>query len=151
MNRSAAHGPAIDPFVRDLFDARDDAEPSVATLLDVDREYRERRDRLPRITPRQFNPGGKARLPILHTTRGPWRFTALHSNTALAHRLRRTHDWVVIYFHAGQHPEGRRTVVTETRGELEGRRVVRGRETECPGEVAGQPRQPEAERPKLAS
>jgi hypothetical protein len=150
MSRRVSHEAATDPFVRDLFDARDDAEPSVATLLDVDREYRERRDRLPRITPRQFNPGGKACLPILHTTRGPWRFTALYSNTALAHRLRRTRDWVVIYFHAGLRPEGRRTVVTETRGPLEGRRVVRGRETERPGEIA-QPRHGEVQRPKLAS
>jgi hypothetical protein len=57
--------------------------------------------------------------------------TALFSNTALAHELGRTHDWVVIYFGRDGGPEHQRTVVTETRGPLEGRRVVRGREGEC--------------------
>jgi hypothetical protein len=41
-----------------------------------------------------------------------------------------THDWVVIYFDDG-FSKGQRTVVTETRGDLRGRRVVRGRESEC--------------------
>jgi len=40
-------------------------------------------------------------------------------------------DWVVIYFHRDNRSEGQRTVVTETRGPLAGRRVVRGREAEC--------------------
>jgi hypothetical protein len=40
-------------------------------------------------------------------------------------------DWVVIYFYDGDHVERQRTVVTETRGSLVGRRVVRGREEEC--------------------
>jgi putative hydrolase len=106
-------------------------EPSVSVLLDVDREYRERADRLPRIAPRRFNPARERWLPILHTERGPWRFTALYSNTALAHRLGRTRDWVIVYFHADHGPEGQRTVVTETGGALAGRRVVRGREAEC--------------------
>ena len=106
-------------------------EPSVAVLLDVDREYREKAPRLPRIAPRRFNPTGERWLPVLHTERGAWRFTALHSNTALAHQLGRTRDWVVVYFHADHGPEGQRTIVTETRGPLAGRRVVRGRETEC--------------------
>jgi hypothetical protein len=30
--------------------------------------------------------------------RGAWHFTALFSNTARAHELRRTRDWVVLYF-----------------------------------------------------
>jgi putative hydrolase len=106
------------------------SEPPVAVLLDVDREYRESADRLPRIAPRRFNPTGERWLPILHTERGRWRFTALYSNTALAHRLGRTRDWVVVYFHADHEPEGQRTVVTETSGALAGRRVVRGREVE---------------------
>ena len=38
---------------------------------------------------------------------------------------------VVVYFHGDAHPEGQRTIVTETSGALEGRRVVRGREGEC--------------------
>jgi putative hydrolase len=109
-------------------------EPGVDLLLDVDREYREKADRsaLPRIAPRRFNPTGEAWLPILHTERGDWRFTALFSNSALAHELGRVRDWVVIYFHQDSGPEGQRTVVTETRGPLAGRRVVRGRESECP-------------------
>ena len=108
-------------------------EPSVETLLDVDRQYRKEADAggLPMIAPRRFNPLREAWLPVLHTERGKWHFTALFSNTARAHELGRTRDWVVIYFHGDSHPEGQRTVVTETRGELAGKRVVRGRETEC--------------------
>jgi putative hydrolase len=109
---------------------RPPAEPSVSLILDVDREYRGKADRLPRIAPRRFNPTGERWLPVLHTERGDWHFTALYSNTALAHRLGRTRDWVVVYFHADHEPEGQRTVVTETRGPLTGQRVVRGREGE---------------------
>jgi putative hydrolase len=113
--------------------SRPGEEPSVETLLDVDDEYREQAaaGRLPRIAPRRFNPRGEAWLPILHTERGKWQFTALFSNTARAHELGRTHDWVVLYFHTDRESEGQRTVVTESRGPLQGRRVVRGREAEC--------------------
>jgi DNA polymerase (family X) len=109
------------------------AEPPVATLLDVDREYRARAlaGALPTITPRRFNPRSEAWLPVLHTRRDDWHFTALYSNTARAHELGRTRDWVVLYFHDDDHPERQRTVVTEQRGTLRGRRVVRGREEEC--------------------
>jgi DNA polymerase (family X) len=108
-------------------------EPRVDLLLDVDAEYRRRAAAgdLPRIAPRRFNPGGAAWLPILHTDREPWHFTALFSNTARAHELERTGDWVVVYFQRDDHIEGQRTVVTETRGRLQGERVVRGREAEC--------------------
>jgi DNA polymerase (family X) len=108
-------------------------EPAVEQLLDVDREYREKgaRDALPKIAPRRFNPSGEAWLPILHTERGDWHFTALFSNTARAHELGRTRDWVVIYFSRDSGSEGQRTVVTESRGPLAGRRVIRGREREC--------------------
>jgi DNA polymerase (family 10) len=57
--------------------------------------------------------------------------TAMHSNTARAYDLERTQDWVVVYFYDDHHVEGQQTVVTETRGPLSGRRVVRGREAEC--------------------
>jgi putative hydrolase len=109
------------------------ARPPVGVLLDVDREYREKADagRLATITPRRFNPEGKAWLPILHSRRGSWHFTALYSNTAAAHQLGRTHDWVVVYSYDDHHQEGQHTIVTETRGPLRGRRVVRGREDEC--------------------
>jgi hypothetical protein len=108
-------------------------EPAIDTLLDVDREYRSKSDRdaLPRIAPRRFNPSGDAWLPILHTERGDWHFTAMFSNTARAHEFGHTRDWVVIYFHKDDRPEGLSTVVTETRGELIDRRVVRGREGDC--------------------
>jgi DNA polymerase (family 10) len=108
-------------------------EPPVATLLDVDREYRRRAadGDLPTIAPRRFNPSGEAWLPVLHTTREPWHFTALFSNTAQAHQLGRTRDWVVLYFYDDEHAEGQHTVVTETHGPLVGQRVVRGREAEC--------------------
>ena len=107
-------------------------EPPVDVLLDVDREYRAKvgTDELRRIAPKRFNPKGDAWLPILHTTRGKWHFTALFSDTARAHELGRVRDWVVIYFHADSGGEAQRTIVTETRGILAGRRVVRGRERE---------------------
>ena len=107
--------------------------PSVAMLLSVDREYRHRSafDELPRIAPRRFNPSGEAWLPILNTERKPWSLTALFSNTARAHQLEKTDDWVVIYCGRDDEEEAQYTVVTETRGELKGKPVVRGREAEC--------------------
>ena len=68
---------------------------------------------------------------MLHTARGEWHLTALYSNTARAHELGRSRDWVVLYFYDDQHLERQHTVVTETRGSLLGQRVVRGREAEC--------------------
>ncbi len=108
-------------------------EPPVAWLLDVDREYRAaaQAGTLPRIAPRRLNPQGEAWLPVLHTQRGDWHFTALYSNTARAHELGRVHDWVVVYGEDKDHGERQYTVVTATRGPLTGRRVVRGREAEC--------------------
>lgn len=108
-------------------------EPGVADLLDVDREYREKAaaGALRTIAPKRFNPQHEAWLPVLHTRRGPWHFTVLYSNTALAHKLDRVRDWVVVYFYNGDEVERSRTVVTETRGAAAGRRVVRGREPEC--------------------
>ena len=77
-------------------------EPSVAELLDVDREYREgaAAGTIPRIAPRRFNPKHERWLPVLHTSRGARRYTALFSNTARAHELGRTRSWVVVYFEA---------------------------------------------------
>jgi DNA polymerase (family 10) len=114
--------------------------PSVATLLAVDREYRHEADagRLPTIAPRRFNPSGEAWLPVLHAGRDGWHFTALFSNTAQAHQLDRTRDWVVVYFYDDEHVEGQHTVVTETHGPLTGQRVVRGREAECRAHYAGE-------------
>jgi putative hydrolase len=107
--------------------------PPVALLLEVDREYREKAaaGKLPTIAPRRFNPEGKAWLPVMHAERGGWHFTVLFSNTARAHELGRTADWVVVYFSDDDHVEGQHTIVTETRGPMAGQRVVRGRESEA--------------------
>ena len=105
--------------------------PPADLLLKVDAEYRRRADanELPRIAPRRFNPDGVAWLPIYKTREGGWTFRALFSNTAQAHALGRTRDWVVIFFErAGETHQS--TVVTETRGPRRGQRVVRGRESE---------------------
>jgi hypothetical protein len=109
------------------------AMPPVETLLAVDKEYRDKSaaGKLPKIAPKRFNPDAIAWLPVLHTNRENWHFTALFSNTARAHELGRTRDWVVLYFYDDDHEEGQSTVVTETRGSLAGKRVVRGREAEC--------------------
>jgi hypothetical protein len=82
------------------------------------------------LTPRRFNPEGRAWLPVLHTEREGWSFHVLFSNTARAHQLGMTHDWVVIFWERDG-DENQCTVVTEPRGPLRGRRVVRGREGEC--------------------
>lgn len=107
-------------------------QPTVAELLDVDREYRRkaRAGELPRIAPRRFNPSGEAWLPILHTRRGDRTYTALWSNTARAHELGKTRDWTILYVD-GEGGERQYTVITSAFGPLRGRRIVRGRESEC--------------------
>jgi len=124
--QGTAGGPAPRP------DAVPSGVPSVATILSVDDEYRRRSSRgeLQTIAPRRFNPDKEPWLPILHTEIGPWSFTALFSNSARAHSLGRTRDWVVIYFERDGR-DGQATAVTEYRGSLDGHRVVRGREAEC--------------------
>ncbi len=108
-------------------------EPPVDVLLDMDREYRAKAEtnELKKIAPKRLNFNGKAWLPILHTRRGKWHFTALFSNTDRGHELDKVRDWVVLYFHSESGGEAQRTIVTETRGALAGDRVVRGREREC--------------------
>jgi hypothetical protein len=107
--------------------------PSVPALLAIDRQYREQSaaGALPTIAPVRFNPAHEAWLPVLHAEREGWQFTALYSNTAQAHQLKRTRDWVRIFHYDSENSEGQHTVVTETHGALAGRRVVRGREAEC--------------------
>jgi hypothetical protein len=105
--------------------------PPVDLLLRIDAEYRRRAaaGELRRIAPRRFNPDGLAWLPILETQESGWTFRVLFSNTAQAHALGRTRDWVVIFIErAGETHQC--TVVTETRGRNAGKRVVRGRESE---------------------
>lgn len=106
--------------------------PSVRDLLTIDAQYRERAagGTLPTIAPRRFNPRREAWLPIWHTELDGWHVTALFSNTPLAHQLGTTRDWVILYYERDG-VSGQCTVVTERRGPLTGRRVVRGRELEC--------------------
>jgi DNA polymerase (family X) len=115
--------------------------PALEWLLDGDREYRAgaTAGTLATIAPRRFNPGGEAWLPVLHTRRGDWHFTALYSNTERAHELGRVRDWVVIYAEDPSHAETQATVVTPSSGMLAGRRVVRGREAECWARYTRQP------------
>jgi putative hydrolase len=120
------------PQIPESARTRPEPGPPVGELLDVDREYQRKAtaDRLPRIAPRRFNPTRVAWLPILHTRRGDRHYTVLFSNTARAHELGMTRDWVVIYRddHDGR---GQWTVVTARFGDLRDRRIVRGREAEC--------------------
>jgi DNA polymerase (family 10) len=104
----------------------------VQELLDVDREYRERAERreLHKIVPRRFNPAAEAWLPVLHTQRGDRHYTAMFSNTARAHKLGKTGDWVILYYD-GHWGERHATVITSQYGSLKGHRIVRGREEEC--------------------
>lgn len=86
--------------------------PSVDELLDVDREFR------------------RQACSVFHTQRGVRRYAVLYSPTPLARRLGRDRDWVVIDLEEpGRDPHW--TVVTERRGVLKGKRVVRSREMEC--------------------
>jgi DNA polymerase (family 10) len=109
-----------------------DTQVCVEELLDVDREYCEavQTGMLPTIAPRRFNPEKKAWLPILHTHRGDRHYTAMFSNTARAHRLGTTRDWVILC-QEGESGTHQCTVVTCRQGLLKGSRIVRGREAEC--------------------
>lgn len=118
--------------IKDRFGTGGLAQPAVAEILDVDREYRTRaaQGELQMIAPRRFNPAHEAWLPVLHTVRGARHYTALFSNTAHAHQVGKTHDWVVIYYDGGS-SERQCTVITAERGTMKSRRIVRGREAEC--------------------
>lgn len=86
--------------------------PTVEELLDVDREYR------------------RQQRSVFHTQRGARLYEVLYSPTSLARRLGRDRDWVLIDLEAPG-PVPHWTVVTERRGVLKGKRVVRSREMEC--------------------
>jgi hypothetical protein len=108
------------------------AEPAVADLLDIDREYRAQasQGQLLTVVPKRFNPTAAAWLPILRTTRHGRHFSAHYANTANSHRFGHLRDWVVI-FCEDKETFGHWTVVTATHGALRAKRVVRGREREC--------------------
>ncbi len=105
--------------------------PGVDLLLQIDADYRQQAEagKLPKIAPRRVNPKSEAWLPVLRTHRNGWAFTVLFSNTAQAHQLNKTNDWVVIYYKRNG-KERQNTVVTETKGPLKGKRIVRGRDPE---------------------
>ena len=96
--------------------------PPVRLLLEVDGHYR-------RAVAEGGLPTIASSLPILRTSLEGWSFRAMFSTTELAHDRGRTDDWVVI-FAEREGAEAQATVVTETRGMMAGRRVVRGREGE---------------------
>ncbi|HSO22152.1 MAG TPA: helix-hairpin-helix domain-containing protein [Chondromyces sp.] len=108
-------------------------DPPVALLLEVDERYRREAEagNLHTIAPRRFNPEGKKWLPIMEVEKDGWSLTALFSNTARAHDLGTTRDWVVIYYEREGDGEDQCTVITAGSGPLEGRRIVVGREQEC--------------------
>ena len=107
-------------------------EVPISLLLKLDAEYRMKAaaGKLKRIAPRLLNPEKKAWLPILAKEEKGYKFTVMFSNTPTAHRLEKTNDWVVVYAAKGK-GESQCTIVTESRGVLKGKRVVRGREAEC--------------------
>jgi putative hydrolase len=113
-------------------EVRGNVELPVEVILDVDAEYlkKVKAGSLKMIAPRRFNPDGKAWLPLLRTERKGWKFTVMFSNTERAHELGKTDDWVVVYYERGE-GENQCTVVTDQRGPMKGKRVIRGRETEC--------------------
>src|SRR5262245_25388180 len=88
-------------------------EPRVPDLLALDAMYLKgmQEQTIPTIAPRNNNPQGERWLGVLRENPGGWEMRALFSNTALAHRLNKTRDWVVIYFDQGS-ITGQRTVVT---------------------------------------
>jgi DNA polymerase (family 10) len=122
----------LDRVRKSLATPTDQDHVKVAELLDVDLEYRQlaQAGKLHCIAPRRFNPTGNAWLPILHTRRGAREYTALFSNTARAHRLEKTNDWVILY-HDGERGERQATAITAQQGPMEGKRIIRGRENEC--------------------
>lgn len=107
-------------------------EPSVETILEIDRIYRQRaaQGRLITVAPRRFNPTGTAWLPILRLSRHGHRYCAAFANTARSHQLEHERDWVVVYREA-KADFGIWTVVTARYGPMRGKRIVRGREREC--------------------
>lgn len=105
--------------------------PSVELLLAVDEQYRylAKAGQLRMVTPKRFNPEGRRWLPVMELSKGGWIFDVMYSNTARAHELKKTNDWVVVsYRREGDHTDfrGQCTVVTESRGPNRGQRVVRG-------------------------
>jgi hypothetical protein len=107
-------------------------EISVDLILEMDAEYRNKAadGKFKKIAPKKLNPDKIAWLPVMAKSYKGYKFTVMYSNTITAHELGKTDDWVVIYYEKGS-GENQCTVVTESRGTLKGKRVIRGREKEC--------------------
>ena len=103
------------------------AAPSIELLLAVDEQYRylAKAGQLKMVTPKRFNPEGKCWLPVMQLSKDGWDFNVLYSNTARAHELGKTDDWVVVYYEWGNQ-RGQCTIVTESQGPNRGQRAVRG-------------------------
>jgi DNA polymerase (family 10) len=104
----------------------------VDIILEIDEEYRTKASagKLKMIAPRLLNPEKKTWLPLMVSEYKGYKCTVMFSNTATAHRLGKTGDWVVVYLEKGK-GENQCTVVTESRGGLKGKRVIRGKEEAC--------------------
>lgn len=123
---------SVRSHARRVEDAEDSVSmPPIELLLEIDADYCERAggNTLRKIAPRRFNPLADSWLPIMHLDREGWYFTVLYSNSALAHKLGKTHDWVIIFYERDGH-EDQCTVVTEHVGPRAGQRVVRSWQTE---------------------
>ncbi len=85
---SRESGVAVASF-RSLSTVGSAEEPPVEDLLAIDGEYRRKaaEGRLPRATPRYFNPTGSAWLPVLRTVRNGRSYSAHFANTARSHQL----------------------------------------------------------------
>ncbi len=116
------------------------AAPDVASILDVDREYRAAvvsagvGDSLQGLS----GSGRNVALPVLRTRRREWNFTATYSSSDACHALHRDRDWVVVRYDDGAGNRGGVTVVTGMRGPFRGRRILRSAETlPAPGCTVG--------------
>lgn len=97
------------------------ARPPVDLLLELDQTWRRLdAEHLPCMAPRLEDHAG---APVWRTERDGWSFTLLRAPG-------RVPDRVLIHYRKHDR-EGRCTVVTEHQGELDGQRVIRGREREC--------------------
>lgn len=117
---------------RPLPHPKESGTPPESLVLEVDQTYREAAaaGALALVGARA---GGVASpvtelVPVLHRRIGQWSFSATYSSTLRARQAGKARDWVVVHYQADGHLEGRCTVVTGTRGEEKGRRVVRGLE-----------------------
>jgi hypothetical protein len=107
-------------------------EPSIEEILAVEADFRRLAGAgvLGRTAPRAYSPKGPKWEGVLQCERGGWHLRVAWADTAIAHRLDKTRDWIEVRFERDGR-SGVRTVVTEA-----GRRVVRGREEEGCGTAA---------------